>query len=124
MGAKFPANAGEDSFDLSPVLEGEKRKKPIRPYLLQQTFAMKLSIRQGDWKYIDHKGSGGNNYEKENEWSMGQFAIPDTDPKAPGQLYNLKEDPGETINLYSKYPRVVTKLKGLLEESKKSGRTR
>lgn len=124
VGAKFPANAGEDSFDLSPVLQGEKRKKPIRPYLLQQTFAMKLSIRQGDWKYIDHKGSGGNNYEKENEWSMGQFAIRDTDPKAPGQLYNLKEDPGETINLYSKYPRVVTKLKGLLEESKKSGRTR
>ncbi|HAN82851.1 MAG TPA: arylsulfatase, partial [Verrucomicrobiales bacterium] len=57
-------------------------------------------------------------------WSMGQFAIPDTDPKAPGQLYNLKEDPGEAINLYSKYPRVVTKLKGLLEESKRSGRTR
>ena len=37
VGAKFPANAGEDSFDLSPVLEGLKRKKPTRPYLLQQT---------------------------------------------------------------------------------------
>ncbi|MEN8680588.1 MAG: arylsulfatase [Akkermansiaceae bacterium] len=123
IGARVPDSAGEDSFDLSPVLKGEKNEKPIRPYLLQQTFAMKLSIRQGDWKYIDHKGSGGNNYEKKNEWSMGQYAIPDTDPDAPGQLYNLKTDPGETVNLYSKHPEIVTKLKTLLEESKKSGRT-
>jgi arylsulfatase A-like enzyme len=123
VGVRFPDSAGEDSFDLSAVLKGEKNEKPLRPYLLQQTFAMKLSIRQGDWKYIDHKGSGGNNYEKKNEWSMGQYAIPDTDPDAPGQLYNLKTDPGETVNLYSKHPEIVTKLKTLLEESKKSGRT-
>lgn len=122
-GVNFSNDAGEDSFDLNPVLKGEKIDKPIRPYLLQQTFAMKLSIRQGDWKYIDHKGSGGNNYEKENEWAMGQYAIPDTDPDVPGQLYNLKDDPGETINVYSKHPKVVKKLKTLLEESKKSGRT-
>ena len=40
-----------------------------------------------------------------------------------GQLYTLQEDPGETINLYSKAPRVMAHLKSLLEESKKSGRT-
>lgn len=40
-----------------------------------------------------------------------------------GQLYKSQEDPGETINLYSKAPRVMAHLKNLLEESKKSGRT-
>ncbi|MCH1420491.1 MAG: hypothetical protein L7W40_09335 [Akkermansiaceae bacterium] len=40
-----------------------------------------------------------------------------------GQLHKLQEDPGETINLYSKAPRVMAHLKSLLEESKKSGRT-
>lgn len=123
-GANFTSDAGEDSFDLTPVLKGEKIEEPIRPYLLQQTFAMKLSIRQGNWKYIDHKGSGGNNYERKNEWSMGQYALPDTDPDAPGQLYNLKDDPGETTNLYSKHPEVVARLKALLEVSKESGRTK
>ena len=118
-----PKDAGEDSFDLTGTLKGEKRDKPLRPYLLQQTFAMKLSIRKGDWKYIDHKGSGGNNYEKPGEWGMKQYALPDTDPDAPGQLFNLATDPGETTNLYSKHPDKVAELKGLLEQSKASGRT-
>jgi len=41
----------------------------------------------------------------------------------PGQLYNLETDPDETINLYSKYPEIVTKLKGQFEVFKKSGRS-
>ena len=122
-GAKFPNSAGEDSFDLSAVLKGTQGGKAMRPYLLQQTFAMKLSIRQGGWKYIDHQGSGGNNYEKPGEWGMKPFALPNTDPEAPGQLYNLMDDPGETTNLYSKHPEVVKKLKKLLHESIASGRT-
>ena len=122
-GVKVPQDAGEDSFDLTGTLKGEVRNSPVRPYLLQQTFAMKLSIRKGDWKYIDHKGSGGNNYEKPGEWGMKQYALPDTDPDAPGQLFNLANDPGETTNLYSKHPEKVAELKGLLEKSKASGRT-
>lgn len=120
---KIPKDAGEDSFDLSDALKGVKREKPLRPYLLQQTFAMKLSIRKGDWKYIDHKGSGGNNYEKGGAWGLKQYALADTDPDAPGQLYHLANDPGETTNLYSRHPAKVTELKGLLEKSKASGRT-
>ena len=54
---------------------------------------------------------------------MKQYAIADNDPDSPGQLYNLAEDPGETKNLYSKYPEIVGELKDLLEASKKSGRS-
>ena len=121
-GSTFPKDAGEDSFDLNAVFRGTQ-KDALRPYLLQQTFAKKLSIRQGDWKLIAHKGSGGNNYDKVNEWSMGQYALLNTDPDAPMQLFNLKDDPGETTNLYSKNPEMVKKLKALLEESIRTGRT-
>ncbi len=41
----------------------------------------------------------------------------------PGQLYNLKDDPKEKVNLYGKHPAVVKKLKAKLEEFKKSGRS-
>jgi arylsulfatase A len=54
---------------------------------------------------------------------MKQYAIPDNDPAAPGQLYNLASDPGETDNLSSKHPEIVAELKALLEESKLSGRS-
>ncbi len=54
---------------------------------------------------------------------MTQYIIEDTDPDAPGQLYNLDTDPGETINLYSKHPEIVKELKSKLEAFKVSGRS-
>lgn len=123
VGAALPHDAAEDSFNMLPVLLGTQGKQPVRPYLLQQTWSLKMSLRQGDWKLLDHKGSGGNNYERTGEWGMKQYALPDTDPHAPGQLYNLGSDPGETTNLYSKHPQIVAELKALLEEAKTSGRS-
>jgi hypothetical protein len=55
---------------------------------------------------------------------MKPYALPETAPGAPAQLYNLATDPGETTNLYFKSPAVVQELKALLEESKASGRSR
>jgi arylsulfatase A-like enzyme len=122
LDAKLPTNAAEDSFNLLPVLLGED-KAPIRLYLLQQAFsgARTLSIRRGPWKYIDHPGSGGNRYENNPE--LKPFILPDTAPGAPGQLYNLDTDPGETRNLYFEQPAVVKELKALLEKSKAEGRS-
>lgn len=122
VGYDLPENSAEDSFDLSPVLSGNV-DKPVRPYILHQTISLALSIRQGDWKYLDHKGSGGSNYNREGEWGLKQFALPEKAPDAPGQLYNLKTDPGETDNLYFKRPEIVMQLKNILERSRKSGRS-
>ncbi len=121
-GAKLPDTAAEDSFNLLPVLRGEA-DAPIRPYLLTQAFAgaRTLSIRRGAWKYLDHRGSGGNRYE--NNPGLTPFMLPETAPDAPGQLYNLDEDPGETRNLHAERPDMVKELKALLEESKASGRS-
>ncbi len=76
-----------------PVLEG-KATQPIRPYLLAQAFSgiRTLSIRRGNWKYIDHTGSGGNNYEK---GEMKKYALAELAPDATGQLYDLGTDPGK-----------------------------
>ena len=121
-GAALPHDAAEDSFNLLPALEG-KASTPIRPYMLTQAFggARTLSLQRGHWKYIDHPGSGGNNYEK---GEMKPYALPEADPKAPGQLYDLTADPGETTNLYSQKPEIVKELRTLLDESKRTGRSR
>ena len=55
---------------------------------------------------------------------MKIYAIKDTAPDAPGQLYDLDADPGETTNLYHKYPEIVKQLKTQLDEFKTSGRSR
>ena len=89
--------------------------------MLQQTNKLEMSIRDGTWKYLDHKGSGGNDYTAKDY--LRPYVLEDTDPEAPGQLYNLKTDPGETENLYSAHPELVQKLKAQLEEYKNTGRS-
>ena len=122
VGAELPDDSAEDSFDLLPVLLGET-DEPVREFTLHQTISLALAIRQGDWKYLDHKGSGGSNYSRDGEWGLKQYALPDKAPEASGQLYNLREDPGETNNLYFKKPFIREKLKAKLEELKQSGRS-
>jgi arylsulfatase A-like enzyme len=119
-GTTLPDNAAEDSFNLLPLLLGKDGGKPVRDYTLHQTISLALAIRQGPWKYLDHRGSGGNGYEK---GELLRFALPDAAPTAPGQLYHLATDPGETNNLYLKEPEIMAKLKSLLESSKASGRS-
>ncbi|QDT98836.1 sulfatase family protein [Gimesia aquarii] len=116
---RLPNDAAEDSFNILPILLG-KTKEDVRDFTLHQTMSLKLAIRNGDWKYLDHKGSGGNNYGR---GKLKRFNLPDKTPDAPGQLYNMKSDPGETTNLYFKHPEVVKKLKNQLEQFKKSGRS-
>ena len=55
---------------------------------------------------------------------MLPFVLPDSEPDAPGQLYNLDTDPAEAKNLYFEHPELVKELKALLEEAKESGRSR
>ncbi len=119
----LPFDSAEDSFDMLPVFLGHATH-PVRPYLLQQAFggARTLSIRSGQWKYLDHTGSGGNNYE--SSAGLEPFTLPETAPGAPGQLYDLDADPGETTNLYFEQPEIVQKLRTQLQATRQSGRSR
>ena len=118
-GTDLPENAGEDSASFRPLLLGQD--KPTRPYTLHQTWNLSLAIRQGPWKHLDHKGSGGNSLKTYP--ALRAFEIPDQAPGAPGQLYNLDEDPGETTNLVAKTPERAAALKALLDESRRTGRS-
>lgn len=118
----LPDNSAEDSFNLLPVFDGSATA-PIRPYLLTQAFGGKrtLSIRRGSWKYLDHRDSGGNNYQK---GEMKLYALPEKAPQAPAQLYDMSHDSGETNNVFLEHPEVANEMKSLLELSISSGRSR
>lgn len=108
-------------MNFTPAMLGiQANNSSIRPYLLTQSFGGEFQIRQGNWKYLNHKGSGGNNYEAD---FLKKYALPETAIDAPGQLYNLLNDPGETTNLYfiESGKRVAIQL--LLEKLKVTGRS-
>ena len=116
-------NVAEDSYSFLPEILSVGKSSKGREYMLQQAAFGNLSIRQKAWKYLDHKGSGGNSYSEGGYWGMLPFALLDSLPDAPAQLYNLDVDPGETRNLYFQNPEIVKELKNKLEEYKITGRS-
>lgn len=112
VGYKLPDDVAVDSFDMLPVMLGRRSDdEPIRPHMLTQSFRGEFQLRQGQWKYLDHTGSGGNNYE---QGILKQYALPETTPEATAQLYDLRDDPGETRNLYFEEPVRRQQMQALL----------
>ncbi|MFK7766050.1 MAG: arylsulfatase [Mariniblastus sp.] len=121
VGYSLKESDATDSFDMLPAMLGNQdESETIRPHMLTQSFRGEFQIRLGDWKYLDHKGSGGNGYDKGN---MKKYALPEKAPEAPGQLYNLADDPGETNNLYFANESKRVEMQVLLEQLKSSGRS-
>ena len=119
----LPEDSAADSFSMLSTMLGTHDGSPIRPFILHQGFMGKRSlvIRKGKWKYMAHKGSGGNNYDKHK--MLIEYRLPELAPDAPGQLYNLETDPGETKNLSHKHPEIVEELQGLLDNTMATGRS-
>jgi len=108
-GANYTDKDGVDSISFLGALKGEEQvREPIVMHSINGMFA----IRKGDWKLSFCSGSGG--------WSKPGRA-PKTAPK--WQLYNLKEDLGETNNLYSQHPEIVEELHALMVKYIEEGRS-
>jgi arylsulfatase A len=120
VGYPFPDEVAVDSFDMLPAVLGlQEEEKPIRPVLLTQIFRGEFQIRQGNWKYLDHKGSGGNPYNG----ALKKYALPEQEPDAPGQLHDLTIASGEATNLYFKQEDKRKELQTLLKKLEEDGRS-
>lgn len=117
-GAKVPAGAAEDSYNILPALLGEKLARPIREAIVHHTAKGNFAIRQGDWVYIDAP-SGDDS--REPEWFRKQHRV--VPHNSPAELFNLKQDDGERRNLYAEHPDIAARLKALLEKYKEQGRS-
>lgn len=104
---KLPPDAGEDSFSLLTLLKGSM--EPVRRHAVSNSIKGLPAVRQGPWKYIPGRGSGG--------WGKGG------DQSQPVQLYNLNDDLEESNNLAAKHPGRVTEMAELLEEIITQGRS-
>jgi arylsulfatase A len=115
LGEQLPRDAGQDSYNILPALLGEDYDGPIREATVHQGGGRGgVAIRQGPWKMIPHKGSGGFLSPEDGEPK-------EDDPK--GQLYNLDEDLSEENNLWREHPEIVKRLSDLLEKYRKDGRS-
>lgn len=109
-GARVPEGAGPDSVDASAVLTGRSRKG--RAFVVEQ--AGVLAVIEGTWKYIE-PGKG----PRRNEYTNIELG---NDP-AP-QLFDLRADPGERVNVAAGHPEKVRELAEKLAAIRAAGAAR
>ena len=115
VGARIPDDAGEDSFNFLPVLLSQKLLKPVREAIVHHSVDGTFAIRQGDWKLVMALGSRGFSEPKDIQPQTGE---------PQGQLYNLRTDSEEKINLWLQQPEIVERLTALLKQYQEEGRSR
>jgi len=111
-GQKKIDQGGEDSFSLIPAFSGKTTTD--RTTLISHSIDGSFAIRQGDWKLCLSAGSGGWSHPRETD--AKKQGLP------PMQLYNLKADKAEQINLFKQRKDKVNELLDLLEKEVSSGR--
>jgi arylsulfatase A-like enzyme len=111
-GQSLKAEDAPDSLNMLNVLLGQNKVE--REYIIEHSQFGTLSIRVGDWKYIEPSN------KSKVAWETGIESGNDPNP----QLYNLKEDPGEQNNLVQDHSEIVKKLASMLTKIKETDRTR
>ena len=123
LGEKLPNDAGEDSFDILPLLRGEKPATPIRHGMVHVNYgSYTLAIRDGDWKLILPSW-----IYTVKDGTITPDTIVETTGKGPidkFQLYNLRTDPSETTNVFMQEPDKARELFTALKADIARGRSR
>lgn len=114
---KIPDNAGEDSYNLLPLLLGKKYPHPLREAIVSHSHKGEFCIQQDAWKLIlcNEKAAGG-------VW-LADKRFDASQGNTPYMLFNMELDPGETVNVYHKNPEIVSRLKTLLTRYINQGRS-
>lgn len=112
VGYKLKEDEAIDSYDFLPVLTGREHSRPLRIATVQNTSPTKYALRQDDWVLITSSSGAA---QKEKTDYLKHFGLKTYPKDTPGLLFNLKDDPRQSTNLYQKYPERVTQMTALLK---------
>jgi len=115
LGVELASGSAQDSISFLPALLGQERDRLLREAIVHHSGDGMFSIRQGQWKLILGRGSGGFSEPRQLEPGRGE---------PPGQLYDMHSDLGEAHNLWSERPDIVSHLTALLERYRSQGYSR
>ncbi|AZQ63999.1 arylsulfatase [Flammeovirga pectinis] len=100
------ANEAIDSKNILPALIGESKEG--RPYMVEESYT--ISLRQGDWKYIQPIAS-----TRRVPDFMEKFKNIDGGMSRAPQLFNLKTDIKEEVNVANQHPELVKGMQHILD---------
>ncbi len=129
VGRDLGPQEGPDSFDVLPAMTGRSDVKIRNHLLVAPRKSSHLALRKDDWIYIGARGGGGFTGTKVGDHPLGGPAAhlftkqvnSDIEngkirPGAPqAQLYNLKNDPHQTVNVIRQQPEIAAAMRAELE---------
>jgi arylsulfatase A len=118
IGAKLPANAGEDSASMLDAWQPPLPNAPppaTREAIVHHSVNGSFAIRQKNWKLLLTGDSGG--------WSDPKPGSKAAQNQPPVQLFDLNTDPSEQKNLQADHPELVERMTKLLEQYVQNGRS-
>jgi len=132
-GVPLPEEPGLDTINQLPVLENPSSPSVRKEMTYLAITKPGVALRSGDWVFVPARGSMGVTTDPAMSWAMQFDAIGlvnsdfDEDGQlrsdAPEvQLYQLKDDPGQTKNLAAEQPAKVEELAARLAELRRSAR--
>lgn len=102
-----------DGVNILPLLLGKPGADPRTEFVYYYHRNSLEAIRQGKWKLVfPHKSKSYKVYPPGNNGVRGRTA----DVSEPMALYNLRTDPGETVDVQAQHPEVVKRLQMLADK--------
>ena len=105
-----------DGKDIWPLLSGEVNQSPHEKLYFYYRVNELHSIRMNDWKIQFSR-----TYRSLNGKKGGKDGIPvkyEMNVIDKNELYNLKDDPQERIDVYDKFPEIAKKMEELAEKAR------
>ena len=105
-----------DGKNIWPLLSGRTNKTPHEKLYFYHRVNELHSIRMNDWKIHFSR-----DYRSLNGRQGGRDGIPvkyDMNTLEKNELYNLKDDPEETNNVYNDFPEIVKEMEKLADEAR------
>ena len=97
-GHRLADSEGEDSFDILPLIKNPSRSRKVREAVVHHSIMGAFAIRKGDWKLLCSPSSAGWSFPRPRKDDEYIATLP------PMQLYNMKDDPREEVNLIAEHP--------------------
>jgi arylsulfatase A-like enzyme len=114
IGVTYPDSVAVDSYSYLSALNLKSKAKE-RASVVHHSINGSFAIRKGEWKAVFCPGSGGWSAPKPNSKAIEELP--------PVQLYNLKEDVAEEVNLQAQHPEMVEEFRRILSGYVQEGRS-
>ena len=113
-GANLPKNK-IDGVSMKPILVGDNRSQPIRDQFYYYYGGNLIGVREKEWKLVfPYKHRSYMGVDPGENGYPGRYSTVETGI----ELFNLKDDIGEKIDLAKKYPDIVERLNRLGDQAR------